>query len=145
MPFWKEKSLKEMTSQEWESLCDGCAKCCLLKLEDDETGRVYYTDVACQYLSENDCRCTQYVDRNRLVPQCVWLKPENVTEFKWLPQTCAYRLIGEGKDLPWWHPLVSGSTSTVHESGESIRGKIVSEEHVHPAELEERIIHWVND
>ncbi len=108
MSFWQEKSLAEMSRQEWESLCDGCARCCLHKLEDEDSGKVHYTSVVCKYLDESTCQCTNYQDRSSLVPDCVWLTPDTAEAFKWLPITCAYRLIAEGKDLKWWHPLVSG-------------------------------------
>lgn len=144
-PFWKTKTLDEMNSQEWESLCDGCAKCCLHKLEDYDTSEVHYTRVVCKYLREEDCQCTQYLDRNDLVPQCVWLNPDDVSGFDWLPATCAYRVIAEGRDLSWWHPLVSGDPETVHRAGVSIQHKVISELHVHPDSYEEHIVHWVND
>ena len=140
--FWETKSLQAMTKQEWESLCDGCAKCCLHKLEDEETEEVYYTKVVCRYM-DDDCRCTQYERRNELVPNCVWLTPEDVTQFHWLPSTCAYRLIAEGKPLAPWHPLISGNANTVHQAGVSIQGRALSEEHVHPDGYEEHIIHWI--
>jgi uncharacterized cysteine cluster protein YcgN (CxxCxxCC family) len=141
--FWEVKSLHEMSTVEWESLCDGCARCCLHKLEDEDSGEVHYTSVVCKYLDESKCRCTSYQDRNTLVPDCVWLTPDTAAEFKWLPTTCAYRLLSEGKELAWWHPLVSGSQETVEEAGISIRGKCVSEAHVHQDGMEERIIRWV--
>jgi uncharacterized cysteine cluster protein YcgN (CxxCxxCC family) len=144
-PFWKTKTLEAMSSQEWESLCDGCAKCCLHKLEDHDTSEIHYTRVVCKYLREEDCRCTHYLDRNDLVPQCVWLNPEDATGFDWLPTSCAYRVIAEGRDLSWWHPLVSGDPETVHQAGVSIKSKVISESHVHPDGLEEHIVHWVND
>lgn len=143
MSFWKEKSLAEMSRQEWESLCDGCARCCLHKLEDEDSGEVHYTSVVCKYLDESTCRCTSYQDRHSLVPDCVWLTPDTVEAFRWLPTTCAYRLVAEGKDLAWWHPLVSGRAESVQEAGISVRGKCVSEEHVHPDNFEENIIRWV--
>ncbi len=143
MSFWKEKSLEDMSKSEWESLCDGCARCCLHKLEDEDTGEVHYTSVVCRYLEEAKCRCTNYLDRHEAVPDCVWLTPATVAEFTWLPKTCAYRLVSEGQDLKWWHPLVSGSRNTVHEAGISVRGKCVSELAVHPDDFEEQIIHWV--
>lgn len=143
MSFWKEKSLAEMSRQEWESLCDGCARCCLHKLEDEDSGEVHYTSVACKYLDESTCRCTSYQDRHSLVPDCVWLTPDTVEAFRWLPTTCAYRLVAEGKDLAWWHPLVSGRAESVQEAGISVRGKCISEEHVHPDNFEENIIRWV--
>ena len=140
--FWEQKSLAELNPQEWESLCDGCAKCCLHKLEDEDSGEVFYTKVVCRYMDEQ-CRCTEYQQRNVLVPNCVWLKPEDVAEFHWLPQTCAYRLVAEGKPLPDWHHLISGDTNTVHEVGVSIKGRALSEDYVHPDGFEEHIIHWV--
>lgn len=140
--FWETKALNEMTGEEWESLCDGCAKCCLHKLEDEDTGDVYYTKVVCRYMDEQ-CRCTEYQRRNELVPNCVWLKPEDVEEFHWLPSTCAYRLVAENKPLPDWHPLISGNAQSVHRAGVSIKGRALSEEYVHPDGMEEHIIHWV--
>lgn len=143
MPFWKDKSLSEMSREEWESLCDGCAKCCLHKLEDVDTGNVHYTSVACRYLDQKKCACTEYERRNELVPNCVWLTPDRVEEFQWLPSTCAYRLVAEGRDLEWWHPLVSGDPDTVHQAGISVRNKVIDERYVHPDEYEEQIIRWV--
>lgn len=141
--FWKRKPLNKMTTDEWESLCDGCARCCLLKLEDEDDGRVFYTRVVCKYLDEQKCECRRYEKRTHLVPDCVTLTPERATEFHWLPDTCAYRLVSEGKDLNWWHPLVSGSKDTVHESGMSVRDRVLSEEYVHPDSYDEHIIKWV--
>jgi uncharacterized cysteine cluster protein YcgN (CxxCxxCC family) len=143
MKFWETKTLRQMSSEEWESLCDGCARCCLHKLEDEESEEVFYTDVACQYLEQDACRCTEYQDRNRLVPNCVWLTPDDVDTFHWLPTTCAYRLIAEGQALPSWHPLVSGRVESVHEAGISVAGRCVSEAFVHDEDFEDRIIHWV--
>jgi uncharacterized cysteine cluster protein YcgN (CxxCxxCC family) len=143
MKFWETKTLRQMSSEEWESLCDGCARCCLHKLEDEESEEVFYTDVACQYLDQDACRCTEYQDRNRLVPNCVWLTPDDVDTFHWLPTTCAYRLIAEGQALPSWHPLVSGRVESVHEAGISVAGRCVSEAFVHDEDFEDRIIHWV--
>ena len=143
MKFWETKTLRQMSSEEWESLCDGCARCCLHKLEDEESEEVFYTDVACQYLEQDACRCTEYQDRNRLVPNCVWLTPDDVDTFHWLPTTCAYRLIAEGQALPSWHPLVSGRAESVHEAGISVAGLCVSEAFVHDEDFEDRMIHWV--
>lgn len=140
--FWEHKTLSELSRQEWEALCDGCAKCCLHKLEDEDSGEVYYTKVVCRYMDEQ-CRCTEYQQRHQLVPSCVWLRPEDVAEFHWLPSTCAYRLIAEGKPLQAWHPLLSGDPNSVHEAGISISGRALSEEFVHPDGFEEHIIHWV--
>lgn len=111
--FWQHKTLQEMSQREWELLCDGCGKCCLQKLEDDSDGMVYYTSVVCQYMSDN-CQCTVYAERQQKVPNCVWLTPNDVESFFWLPSTCAYRLIAEGKDLPEWHPLVCGDSQRIH-------------------------------
>ncbi|MFT7219463.1 MAG: putative cysteine cluster protein YcgN (CxxCxxCC family) [Candidatus Azotimanducaceae bacterium] len=141
--FWLEKKLTEMTTEEWESICDGCARCCLHKLEDEDTEEVHYTAVVCRYLDEAKCACTEYEDRTRLVPDCVQLTPVGALDYAWLPSSCGYRMVAEGRDLEWWHPLVSGSKDTVHEAGISIRGKCVSEEFVHPDAFEEQIIHWV--
>lgn len=142
IPFWKRKSLSEMTSEQWESLCDGCAQCCLAKVEDADTNIVHYTDVACRYLDARACRCTQYGERTKLVPDCVRLTPHNLDQLPWMPQTCAYRLLHEGKPLPDWHPLVSGDPASVHEAGVSVRGKCISEEFVHAEDLLQRIIDW---
>ncbi len=127
LPFWKRKTLPEMTAEEWESLCDGCAKCCLHKLEDTDTGAITPTNVACRLLDMTACRCTRYSERQRLVPDCVVLEPANVGTLSWMPSTCAYRLLAEGKDLPDWHPLVSGDRDSVHEAGISVREWAVSE------------------
>lgn len=143
-PFWELKPLAEMTTAEWESLCDGCGKCCLHKLEDEETGDVYYTDVACRYLSAESCRCTHYSERNHLVPECIVLTPADVDVFYWLPGTCAYRLVAEGKPLPAWHPLITGSASSVHAAGISVKGRVTPELSVHPDDYEEHIVHWVD-
>ncbi len=144
VPFWQEKSLDDMSRQEWESLCDGCARCCLHKLEDIDTGEVAYTRVVCRYLDEDNCRCTEYEHRNELVPNCVWLTPDTARGYHWLPSTCAYRLLAEGKDLEWWHPLVSGRWETVAEAGIAVKGRVVNENFVHPDGYEEHIIHWVD-
>ncbi len=142
-PFWQCKSQEEMSAKEWELLCDGCAKCCLLKLENDFTHDIYYTKVVCRYLDQDSCSCSEYQDRHSLVPECVWLKPKMIAEFTWLPSTCAYRLLAENKPLPKWHPLISGDSNSVHEAGVSVQGRVLSEEFVHPDGLEEHIIQWV--
>ncbi len=143
-PFWQTKTLAEMTREEWESLCDGCGRCCLVKLEDDETDEVFFTDVACQLLDQKSCQCSQYSDRRSYVPDCIVLTPEVVAEIKWLPMTCAYRLIHEGEDLFSWHPLVSGDPKSVHKAGMSVRGCVISETEVSEEDLEFHVIHWVN-
>ncbi len=123
-PFWKTKSLAEMSDQEWESLCDGCGKCCLAKLEDAVSGEIHWTSIGCRLFDEKSCRCRDYDNRQEKVGDCVRLTPTNVGNIVWLPQTCAYRLVAEGNDLHWWHPLVSGNARTVHEAGISMRGKL---------------------
>ncbi len=144
-PFWKAKSLEEMTTAEWESLCDGCARCCLVKLEDEDTGEIYFTDIGCTLLDAKTCRCRDYPRRSRRVPDCVRLTPAVVRTLTWLPTTCAYRLVHGGKDLPDWHPLVSGSPDSVHEAGVSVRGRVyASEDDVAEARWPERIVKWPN-
>lgn len=141
--FWQTKSLGEMSAREWEALCDGCAKCCLHKLEDEDSGDVHYTKVVCRYLDQGSCRCEDYQHRSELVPHCVCLSVEKVADYQWLPTTCAYRLLAENKPLYDWHPLVSGNPSSVHEAGISVRGRVLSDKYVHDDGYEEHIIHWV--
>ena len=124
--YW-EKPLKDLSRAEWESLCDGCGKCCLHKIEDELTGKVYGTNVACKLLDRHSCRCSNYRERKAFVPDCVRLTPELAGKLSWLPSTCAYRLRSEGKPLPQWHYLVSGDPETVHQAGISVRGWTVSE------------------
>jgi uncharacterized protein len=123
-PFWKTKSLEELSQPEWESLCDGCGKCCLAKLEDEDTGEIHWTSVACRLFDAATCRCSDYEHRLERVTDCVRLTPQNVRTIPWLPSTCAYRIVAAGGDLPAWHPLVSGDRESVHRTGISVRGRI---------------------
>ena len=141
--WWQEKTLAELDSKQWEALCDGCAKCCLHKLEDEDDGEVFYTRIRCRYLDEKTCRCSDYANRSVLVPHCIKLEPGNVNDLDWLPSTCAYRLRARGEPLADWHPLVSGSADSVHRAGISIRGRSLSDEFVHPDGYDEHIVHWV--
>jgi hypothetical protein len=141
-PFWRRKTLGEMTSTEWESLCDGCARCCLNKLEDEDTGEIAWTDLACRLLDAGSCRCSDYDNRSTRVPDCLTLDVERVETLSWLPPTCGYRLVSEGLDLYWWHPLVSGSPETVHQAGISVRGRVKSEDGIPLAQWEDHIVTW---
>ncbi|MDD7909154.1 MULTISPECIES: YcgN family cysteine cluster protein [Pseudovibrio] len=144
-PFWRSKTLEQMTPEEWESLCDGCGRCCLNKLEDWDTGDIYWTNVACTLLDGHTCRCIKYERRFETVPDCVQLDPETVRNLKWLPPTCAYRLVRDGHDLYWWHPLVSKDPETVHAAGISVRGKTVSEDGMEPEDYEDHLVYWPNE
>ena len=126
--FWETKTLEAMTRVEWESLCDGCGKCCLHKLEDEETGELHPTNVACRLLDRRSGRCSDYKHRHAYVPECVRLTPAKLRQLDWLPSTCAYRLLADGDPLPEWHPLITGDPESVHRSGESVRGWTVSED-----------------
>ena len=141
--FWKTKTLEEMSSAEWESLCDGCARCCLEKLEDEDTGKIYFTHVSCKLLDAGLCACKDYPNRSDKVPDCVRLTPENVRTLNWLPPSCGYKLVAEGRDLYWWHPLISGDPNTVHEAGVSVRGRVQgTEDEIPDEDLEDHIVQW---
>ena len=142
-PFWKRKALEQRTPAEWESLCDGCGRCCLNKLEEEGSDKTFFTDVACKLLDHDTCRCKDYPNRLAKVPDCVLLTPEEVRQIPWLPPTCAYDLLAKGKDLYWWHPLVSGDPQTVHIAGISVRGRVgACESQVPDEELESWIVSW---
>ncbi|HVY88488.1 MAG TPA: YcgN family cysteine cluster protein [Hyphomonadaceae bacterium] len=141
-PFWKTKKLTEMSDAEWESLCDGCGKCCLVKLEDEDTGDLYVTSLACKLFDGSTCQCSNYVERKKHVPICVKLTPEVVATVDWLPESCAYRLVHEGKDLHDWHHLVCGDRNEVHRRGYSAKGRVRSEEGVDDDEAMEYVIDW---
>lgn len=143
IPFWQRKRLHEMSPREWEALCDGCGKCCLVKLEDEDSGEVYHTDLVCRYMDEATCQCSVYSTRRAKVPGCTVLTPDTVDDYRWLPYTCAYRTLAEHRPLPDWHPLVSGDPDTVHEAGVSVRHKTIPEDRVPEQDWEEHIIHWV--
>lgn len=138
--FWKTKSLAEMTRSEWESLCDGCARCCLYKFEDEDTGEYFYTNVICRFLNTDTCRCTVYDERTVMMPTCLTLNAHLAGELKWMPESCAYRMLAEGRPLADWHPLISGNPNTIHEVGISVRGKTLTEADVDMDNLEDYII-----
>jgi uncharacterized cysteine cluster protein YcgN (CxxCxxCC family) len=134
--FWKTKRLKDMTRVEWELLCDGCGLCCLHNFKDGKTGKIKYIAVSCRYLDISKCRCMIYEKRRKINSDCMSLSPNRIRQIKRLPRTCAYRSLVEGRELDWWHPLVSGDPDTVHRAGISVRDKVVSGGHVHPDDLD---------
>ncbi len=143
MPFWKTKSLEEMDSAEWESLCDGCGRCCLVKLQDEDSDAIAYTDIGCKLLNDFTCACRDYPNRQAHVPDCVRLTPEVVRSIGWLPPSCAYRLVAEGRDLYWWHHLVSGDRESVHAAGVSVRGRVAAMEDELPmADYLDHMVRW---
>ena len=137
IPFWKTKTLGEMSKEEWESLCDGCGLCCLLKYKDDDMDDVIYTNIGCRLLDDETCRCSQYEDRHKHVPECVQMRPDTIPE--WMPDSCAYKLLDQGRDLPDWHPLVTGDPNTVHEEGISVQGKVISEAFISVEDIESQV------
>ncbi|WAC49977.1 YcgN family cysteine cluster protein [Asticcacaulis sp. SL142] len=126
-PFWETKTLSEMNRTEWESLCDGCGLCCLVRFEDEDTGEVIPTRVHCKLFNPDSCTCTDYPNRKKYVPDCIKLTPHNIEALEWMPKSCAYRRLHEGKNLPRWHPLITGDPDSTHKAGVSIRGQTVSE------------------
>ncbi|MBT8143009.1 MAG: YcgN family cysteine cluster protein [Gammaproteobacteria bacterium] len=142
--FWKNKNLHEFSSTEWESLCDGCGRCCLHKLLNLELNKTFYTSVACRYLDTELCRCTQYSKRQELVPDCIKVTPQMLEQdASWLPKTCAYRRLAEGRDIPRWHPLRTGRKESVHEAGISVRGRCISEAGIADEDLDDYVIDWI--
>ena len=126
-PFWETKTLRQMTGAEWESLCDGCGLCCLIRFEDEDTGEIIPTRVHCRLFDAEHCRCSDYAQRKRHVPDCIKLTPGNIDDLLWMPKSCAYRRLHEGRGLADWHPLVSGDPESVHRAGVSVRGQTISE------------------
>ena len=143
MNFW-EKPLSQLSTSEWEQLCDGCGRCCLKKLQDADTDEVHYTRVVCRYFNEANSRCGCYQQRTELVPDCLVVSTMDLSEVHWMPDTCAYRLRHEGRPLYNWHPLIAGSRLEMEKLGISIRGRVLSEDYVHEEGLEEHVIRWVN-
>ncbi|NOX43418.1 MAG: YcgN family cysteine cluster protein [Gammaproteobacteria bacterium] len=139
-PFWETKSLATMTQSEWESLCDGCGRCCLVKLQDEDTDEIFATNVACRLLDIDTCRCRDYDNRMNKVAMCMVLEPEKKDLLRLLPDSCAYRRLDEGKGLPSWHPLLTANSASVHLSGNSVKGYAQSEEYIHPDQLPEHVI-----
>lgn len=140
MAFWREKPLDKMNREEWESLCDGCGKCCLHKLEDADSGEVHYTDVACRFLDPETIQCGKYLTRQRYVGNCVVMSVELLDQLPWMPSMCAYRLLYEGKDLPEWHPLVAGDAQAIHQAGQSVKGRVVDEREA--GDFEDHLVEW---
>lgn len=141
--YWEKKKLDELTAEEWEALCDGCARCCLLKLQDEDTREILYTNVVCRLLDTYRCRCTNYKERTKLVPTCLVLDADLVRHLFWMPQTCAYRLLAEGKPLPDWHPLISGDRQSVHRAGVSVRYRVIDERDADLDNLEDYVVDWL--
>ena len=138
--FWKGKTLEQLSPEEWEALCDGCGQCCLYKLEDEESGDLYLTNVVCRFLDHKSCQCRVYKERHQAVPTCVQLTPQNVLELKWIPPTCAYKLIAEGRELPAWHPLICGERQSLQKSEFFVGDRVISETEVDMDDLENYVI-----
>ena len=143
-PFWQTVKLTDMTAAQWEAVCDGCAKCCLVKLQDEDSGEIVFTDIVCNLLDQQTCRCTHYQERTKLVPDCVKLTKDNLDKIDFMPPSCAYRLLHEGKDLPQWHPLVSGRADSVVEAGMSVKGRVIAEM-AFDGDSEDRVVDWPLD
>ncbi len=138
--FWKGRTLESLDDAEWEALCDGCGRCCLVRFEDASGGGVFYTIAACRLLDPLKARCTAYAERSQRVSGCLSVRHLARDRYRWLPETCAYRLLAEGRDLPDWHPLVSGDPRSVVSAGVSVAGRVVSEDNIHPDELESLVL-----
>lgn len=143
-PFWQTVPLAEMDDEQWEALCDGCAKCCLVKLQDEDTDEIVFTDIVCNLLDQENCRCTHYAERTKLVPDCVKLTKDNLNKIDFMPPSCAYRLLHEGQDLPDWHPLVSGYPDSVVAAGMSVKGRVIPEI-MFEGDAEDRAVDWPLD
>lgn len=141
--FWKNYTLEQLTQVEWEALCDGCGQCCLIKLEDDETNEIAYTKVACKLLDCTTGHCSDYPNRMQYVPDCIQLTSEKLQNIHWLPNSCAYRRVNEGKSLPAWHHLITGSRHNVIKARKSVAGRCISEAEIDPEEIDEYIVKWV--
>jgi uncharacterized cysteine cluster protein YcgN (CxxCxxCC family) len=140
--YWEQANLKRLTRSQWEALCDRCGRCCLEKLADPKTGKVFYTSVPCRLFDPVKCACREYNRRTSLIKSCLALKPDSWRAFRWLPRTCAYRLLAEGQPLPWWHPLVSGDPASVHAAGISLRNRPLQRPPRGKTRLEDYIVHW---
>ena len=143
--YWQNVPLKEMTETEWEALCDGCGKCCLIRLEEEITGDIFNTDVHCKLFDTQKCACSDYINRTNHVPDCVKLDKDNVFQLHWLPKTCAYRLIAEDKPLFDWHYLIAGTHEKMHNLGMSIKGKTTCETRIKTKNLPKRIKYWLGE
>ena len=144
-PFWQTKKLSEMSEQEWESLCDGCAQCCQLKFKAADTKETVVTPVVCKLLDLDTCRCVSYKDRHRLVPDCIEISPRNIESLYWLPDTCAYRLLANGKPLFDWHPLIAGDSQQMKQLEISVADRVLSERDIHPEDLGVQVMKWVEN
>jgi uncharacterized cysteine cluster protein YcgN (CxxCxxCC family) len=140
--FWETKNLIDMNENEWESLCDKCGKCCVIKLEDFDTQEVHYTNVSCKLLCEKSASCKDYENRKSIVPDCIILSPDNLKDLKWMPETCAYKLLNEGKNLPYWHPLLSGNDKEIVNSGNSVKNRVTNENEIKIKDLPDYIFNW---
>ena len=140
--FWETKNLIDMNENEWESLCDKCGKCCVIKLEDFDTQEVHYTNVSCKLLCEKSASCKDYKNRKSIVSDCIILSPNNLNDLKWMPETCAYKLLNDGKELPYWHPLLSGNDKEIVNSGNSVKNKVTNENKIKIKDLPDYIFNW---